>query len=364
MQRSSPMSQSQICSRSKSTDRQYLPSALYHDKRNAVLRKGYFVMRSTLLHINTIFLVALLALFIGGCSQGEEGTKQAPKSANSKLEVTATILPVATFTEKVGGNRVKVTTLIPPGASPHTFEPTPKQLIGISNAQALVVVGSGVEFEMTWLNKLVDMNRSMALIDTSKGIVLHGEEVKDDHDEHGGHDGHNDHDEHGGHESHDHHGQDPHIWVSVRNAQKMVDNIATGLIKIDPEGKDHYTERANSYIEELKTLDKRIAETVEGMENKKFLVYHPSWGYFARDYNLTQVAIERGGREATPRTVVELVRTAKEEGIKVIIASPEFSSRSAEVIADEIEGRVIMLSPLEKDYTGNIERLARTLEGE
>ncbi len=296
-----------------------------------------------------ILAVVMIAAFLYGC--GDERPATEVKGESTRLDVTATILPVAAFTEKVGGERVSVTTLVPPGASPHTFEPTPRQLIGVAKTSALIIAGSGVEFEKAWLAKLKDMNNEMAIVDSSTGVEKDGDDDEDDDE--------GEEDDHGGHDHHGHSGNDPHIWVSVRNAQQMVSNIRDGLIEIDPDGRDYYTSRADDFLRELKDLDERLIEAVAKMANKKFLVYHPSWGYFAKDYGLEQIAIERGGREATPKTIVELVRAARASKLKVIIASPEFSARSAEVIAKEIDASLVLISPLEKDYVGNMERLLK-----
>lgn len=282
-------------------------------------------------------LASILLLFLMGCIfwQPEENEKA---EENEKVKVVVTLLPQAEFAERIGGDRVQVTVMVPPGASPHTYEPTPSQLAEVSSAQIYAKVGSGVEFELTWMDKIVDANKDMLIIDCSQDIELmyvgNGEEP------------------------HEGKGYDPHIWLSPKNAVKMVENIYKGLIQIDPSDKEYYEKNKNTYIQELENLDEAIAQALSGKENGKIMVYHPSWTYFCRDYGLEQIPIEREGKEPTPQGLAHLIDQAKTYGITVIFASPQFNVESAEVIAREINGKVVLIDPLAKDYIENMRKIA------
>ncbi len=275
-----------------------------------------------------MLLAVLLALSaVAGCTGAENETPDA-----DTLTVIVTIPPQAEFVEAVGGDRIRVVVMVPPGASPHTYEPTPGQLAEVSRAALYAKVGSGIEFERAWMEKIAGLNPGMRIVDCSEGVELIA----------------------GGQGE----GADPHIWTSPRNAKIMVENINAGLCAVDPEYCDYYRQNAAAYEENLSALDREIEDAVAGMQNRQILVYHPAWTYFARDYNLTQVAIEEEGKEPTPQGIQHLINEAREKKITVIFAEPEFSTRSAEAIADEIGGKVVLVSPLERDYIANMQRVA------
>jgi zinc transport system substrate-binding protein len=239
-----------------------------------------------------------------------------------KIRVVVTIPPLADFVKSVGKEKVEVTVMVPPGASPHTYEPTPGQLKKVSQAKMYVKVGSGVEFELVWMDKIMEVNKDMLVVNSSDGIEIAG--------------------------------RDPHVWLSPTNARIMVENICDGLIKVDPENEEYYVKNKNGYLQELTELDEYIKERLEGIENKKFMVYHPSWGYFAKEYGLEQIPVEHAGKEPTAKEIQNVVKKAKEYNIKVIFVSPQFTTRSAEVIAQEIGGQIMSIDPLAQSYIPNM----------
>ena len=292
------------------------------------------------------FRACLLALAVGlavpvGCGETAH--------SSDKIGVVVTIVPQAEFVESVGGDKVDVTVMVPAGASPHTYEPLPSQMKALARAEIYAKVGSGVDFELVWLEKLVSTNKEIVVVDCSAGIQLiqmagdqnHGdEEPEEDHDNSGA--------------------MDPHIWMSPLNAKIMVQNICDGLVQVDPGNRAFYQQNRDAYLQELAELDQDIREGLSGVTNRRFMVYHPSFGYFAREYNLTMLPIEEEGKEPTPAGIVHLIEQAKEDNIKVIFASPQFNPRSAEVIADEIGGSVVLIDSLAGDYIANL----RTVLGE
>ena len=261
------------------------------------------------------------------------------KSPEGKIGVTVTLLPQADFVNSVGGDRVNVTVMVPPGADPHTYELNPSQLVEVSKAMMYAKVGSGVEFELAWMDKLVAQNKKMLIVNCANGVKL----IKMVEDEHNGTDG-----------NENHVGNDPHIWLSPRNAEIMVENIYQGLVKIDPEGTEYYTQNKDAYLAKLDELDKDIREGLAGIKNRRFIVLHPAWGYFANDYDLEQLAIEIGGKEPSAKDIANLIKLAKENNIKIIFASPQFNPQSAQVIAKEISGKVIFIDALSGNYIDNM----------
>jgi zinc transport system substrate-binding protein len=297
--------------------------------------------------------VAVLAILALGLSVVPIGC--APQSQPSdRIVVAVSILPQVAFVEAVGGDQVEVVVMVPPGASPHTYELTPQQMVQLSRASLYAKVGSRVEFELTWLDRLMAANRDMLVVDCSRGIELlesddHGHEAEDEDGE----------DEDG----HFHSGADPHIWLSVRNSQVMVRNIHEGLVHVDPANAEYYSRNLAAYLEELVSLDGDLEESLARLENRRFIVFHPAFGYFARDYNLVQVAVEQGGNEPDAQYIVRLITEAREHDIRIVFAAPQFSLRSAEVIASEIGGKVVTIDPLAPDYVTNMRAIAEAIRG-
>lgn len=254
-------------------------------------------------------------------------------SRDGKIGVVVTVGPQEEFVKRVGGDRVNVTVMVPPGADPHTYEPLPNQMKQVQEAQIYFQVGSGVEFELSWMGKLTSMNPQMKLVNSSTGIQLIPN--TDESEE----------------------GSDPHVWVSPRNAKVMVENIYQSLVQADPENKDYFTKNRDDYFKELDELDKNITQRLSGKNNTKIMVYHPAWAYFCKDYNLQQISIQQDGKEPTPQAIVSLVDTARRENIKVIFVSPEFSTSNAKVIANEIGGKVVVVDPLSNDYLKNMQKV-------
>ncbi|GAH25406.1 unnamed protein product, partial [marine sediment metagenome] len=279
--------------------------------------------------------------------------------SEEKIRVVVSILPQAEFVERVGGDKVEVPVMVivPPGASPHTYEPTPGQLEEISKAEIYAKVGSGIEFELAWMDKIIKMNEEMLVVDCARGVKFiaarykYGEAVV--------YYEYNESDK----AKSDLKGIDPHIWLSPANAKVMVENIYEGLIEIDPQSKEYYKKNLESYLSELDKVDDEIIQTFSGKKNKKIIVFHPTWAYFAKDYGIEQIPIEEGGKEPTAEGMRNLINQAKEYNLKVIFASPEFSTQSAKAIANEIDGEVVLVSPLEKNYVENIRKVARAFAG-
>ncbi|CEG13551.1 putative zinc transport system zinc-binding lipoprotein adcA [groundwater metagenome] len=304
------------------------------------LLKGY-----ELLGIAAVGAILILGVLISGCIE-EKPKENLTENLTEKIIVGVTILPQVEFVEKVGGDKVKVMVMIPPGASPHTYEPTPNQMIDLSNAKMYAKIGTSIEFELGSMDKIANLNKNLLIVDCSKGIELKEMSKKEKKADAAADNV-----------------KDPHIWLSARNAKIMVENIYEGLVKVDPANKGYYKKNKDSYIAELDKVDTEISRKLSNLNNRKILVYHPAWGYFCSDYNLTQIAIEKEGKEPTPQGIENLIKQAKENNITIIFASPQFSTKSAEVVAKEINGKVVLINPLPKKYTENLYNVADALSG-
>lgn len=279
-----------------------------------------------------LVLAAALAVSAMSCEQKER--------ISEKIGVVVTIQPQAEFVESVGGERVEVNVMVPPGANIHIYEPTPSQMTALAEAEMYAKVGSGVEFELVWIDKLVAVNKKMLIVDCSKGVEL--QEMIGEYE----------------HEGEREHGvMDPHIWMSPLNAQIMVRNICDGLVQVDPDNKPYYERNRDTYLQKLAELDQIIRDVLSGLTNRRFMVYHPAFGYFAREYNLTMIPIEEEGKEPTAAGLARLIEQAKEHEIKVIFAEPQFNPQSAEVIAEALGGEVVFVNPLAGNYIANLRSL-------
>jgi zinc transport system substrate-binding protein len=282
--------------------------------------KKHESVSSTSITLLLVLAIALSALLTSCGSAGEVG---------DKIGVVVSITPLADFVENVGEGKVDVAVMVPPGASPHTYEPKPSQLVKVSKADIFVKAGSGVDFELVWMDKIIRVNPDMLVVDSSQGVALMGE--------------------------------DPHIWNSPVNAKIMVENICDGLIQVDPDNADFYTENMNDYLKELDILDGYIHYKLDRFTNRVFLTYHPSFAYFASEYGLTQLAVEHGGKEPTPRVMQDCIDKANQYNLQYVFVAPQFATQYCEAIAHEIGGQTAPMDPLAEKYISNMGRIADSL---
>jgi len=250
-----------------------------------------------------------------------------------KLPVAASIFPVADMVKQVGGDHVEVITIIPPGASPHTFELKPGVLKKISSARIFFMVGAGLEY---WNEKFVKSSEDRLM----KVVLSDGVDLI--------------------HEKEHHHGEkagkphfedtfaNPHIWLDVEIAKSMVKKIVTALASIDNGHALYYEERGNKYMAELDRLDQAIYKETGKFKIKKYVAFHPAWDYFARRYGLESAGVIESvpGKSPTPLDIKNIVGNIKKHGVKAVFAEPQFNPKVAEVIAKEAGVKVLMLDPM------------------
>jgi zinc transport system substrate-binding protein len=266
---------------------------------------------------------------------------------SADINIVVSIIPQKIFVEAIGGDKVTVSAMVQPGDSPHTYEPKPSQMISIAQADAYFTIG--VEFEKSWMSRIEAQNKKMRLYDLSSGVQKmtikehhHGDKYEHEHEE----------DE----------GLDPHIWVSPVNVRIIAKNIYEALMSLDAKNSDYYTARYDDFLNTIDATDKEIKEILfKTPKGAKFMVFHPSWGYFARDYNLEQLAIEAEGKEPKPKQITHLLTEAKEEQVRAIFASPEFSDIIAKQIAKELNIPVLKISPLASNWSENLIEFAKAI---
>ena len=265
--------------------------------------------------------------------------------AEPAVRAFVSIPPQAYFVERVGGDRVAVEVMVGPGRSPTDYAPTPKQMAALSRAD--VYFSIGVPFEAVWLSRIRDANPAVRVVDTRRGTKLR----RIDEGEHGdaGHEGHH------GHEAG---ALDPHIWLSPRLAKLQARTVLLTLCDVDPAGRAAYEAGFASFVRDVDELDNRILFSMQNLPSRTLMVFHPAFGYFADAYQLEQVAVETGGKEPSARQITRLVEMARERSVRVIFVQPQFSKAGAAAIAESIDGVVVPIDPLARDWLANLSRMA------
>ena len=270
-------------------------------------------------------------------------------------QITVSILPQKYFVEKIVKDKFEVNVMVQPGASPHTYEPKTSQMKAL--AASKVYFSTGVSFENVWLDKFKKNAKDTLFVDLSDGIEKlamgkHEHHDEDEHeDEHDDHTGHKKHDDHADHDAHDEEGLDPHIWLDPVLVKIQAKNIYDTMIKIDVQNADFYKVNYEQFLKELDELDANLKTILTPYKDKAFMVFHPSWGYFAKRYDLEQIPIELQGKEPKPNELVELIKDAKKHDIKIVFVSPQFSQKSAKTISQNINAKVATIDPMVSNWS-------------
>ena len=284
-------------------------------------------------------LILLLAVF---CLHSVYADK------SDKLNVYVSIMPQKFFAEKVGGDLVNVSVLVPSGTSPENFDPSPKQIVQLGSADVYFTID--IPFENIFLDKLKAGKKKLVVSDCDKDVPKFRNQEHEEHEEH-------EH-EHG----HHHHGEfDPHIWTDPELIKIIARNMADTLSSIDPAHAATYAANLASFKEELEALKNELSQKLAPYKGRIFYVYHSAYTYFARRFGLVQKSIETGEKEPTPAKLRELVNQAAQDKVKTIFIQPEFPASGAKRVAEAIGGRTVTMSVLEYDVPANMRKTAALL---
>ena len=294
---------------------------------------------------------------------------------SAKPVVIASIAPVGYLAKAVGGDKIEVQSLAK--GDVHSYEPKPNDMKAV--AKASLFIAAGLEFEEAWIPRFKASAKNLVVVQSDAKIAKlkeehsghadhdeeHGEhEAKDD--KHAGHAGHAEHDEkHEAHEEHDEEHEahaDPHVWLNPMLAITMARNISDALIDMDKANKDFYLKNFQKLMNDLLAFDESAKNELAGLKNRKFVVYHPAWGYFAEHYDLEQISIERNGKEPKIDEMASTVKMIKDENIKVIFADPNRSQKSAQVLASQTGAKVELLDPLGYNLLENLKIAVRAIK--
>jgi zinc transport system substrate-binding protein len=272
------------------------------------------------------------------------------QATQNKLPVAVSILPQAYFVDRIGGDLVDVQVLVGPGQSPHAYDPTPRQLEGLSRAKVYFRIG--IDFENTLVPRIEDLFKGLKVVDLRVGVPLRMMTA----DEAGAEA------EHAGHSDLPAGRPDPHIWLSPVLAQTQAQTICDTLVALDPTNADVYRKNLAALQADLDRVHAQIAETLAPLKGREIFVFHPAFGYFADTYGLKQVPVEIEGKEPTAKQLAALIARAKAAGVKVIFVQPQFPVKSAEAVAQAIGGAVVPMDDLARDYLKNLEALAAKIK--
>lgn len=281
----------------------------------------------------------LAALLLAACRPAAP-----PPAAPGPLRVAVSVPPQAYFVERIGGSRVEVVTMIPPGYSHVDYPLTPRQLVALSRSRLYVAVGHpAFEFEQARLRPLLPELPGLEVVDMSKGMrILEGEGEGSEH-------------------GHEHEGGDPHVWVAPDTVAVAARNIAAALERADPGHAAEYRANLARFETDIAALDRSIRAQLGAERGEAFMVFHPTWGYFAHEYGLRQVAIEAEGKEPSAQRLIQLIDRARRDRVKVIFVQAGFPRKSAQVIADAVGARVLVADPQEHDWLENLRRVTHEL---
>jgi zinc transport system substrate-binding protein len=246
----------------------------------------------------------------------------------AKVEVVASIEPESFLLNSIGKDMINITTIVPKGASPHTYKPKPKQMVKLQDAKIYFAIG--VEFENVWLEKFKSQNPNLKIVHLDKDIKKIN--------------------------------KNPHIWLSIKNLKAMAKEVYNSLIMIDRKNSDFYKKNYENFLKKLTDCNQDIKDILSKKQNKTFMTFHPAFTYFAKEFNLTQIPIEIDGKEPSLKELLKVMKKAKKSGIKTIITSPEFSDKSAKIIANELKANVIKISPLNPNICQTLKQIVNSLK--
>ena len=287
---------------------------------------------------NYIYL-ALVFFFVVSCNSHTE----------DEATISVTIEPQRYFAEMIVGDNFKINTIVPPGTSPETYDPTPSQMVALGKSTLYFKVGH-LGFENAWGSTLAENNANVTVVNTSNEIILidggdHNIEIGEHHHL----------------EGHDHSGIDPHTWSSPKCALIMAENMLNALVMADVENQTIYRANFKVLQEKIIETDLKITSLLENAPVRSFIIYHPALGYFARDYNLTQYSIELDGKSPSPQQLKNMIDFAHEQGIKTIFVQKGFDMKNAESLANEVGASIHSIDPLSYNWSEELIKIAEIL---
>lgn len=265
-----------------------------------------------------LFMVLFFLLMYAGCK-----SKETPENkTDTKIKISVSVPTYKGITEKVGGSRVEVSCLLPPGFNPPEFDPTPAVLKKASQTDLYIRVSEDFEFENVWLRKIKTVKENLNVFNSSEGVIER---------------------------DHNH-----HIWNGTEEVKIIAGNIFNKLAELDSVNVEFYKMNYDYFMKEIDSVDVLVREKLAGIKQNTIITYHPAWTYFTNSYGLNQIAIEDHGRQPNANDLARLVKKAKKLGIKAVFIQPQFDNNTAKIIANEIGAELVEIDPLPEDFLANI----------
>lgn len=257
----------------------------------------------------------------------------------SSRHVLVSVSPHRFFVQKIAGDTLTVGLMVPAGASAHTYDPTPKQMIAASNADIWFRIGESFESkaisamrQQTPSMRIVDLRENLDLISDPTHVCMHHKGCAD-----------------------------LHFWLSPKLAKTQAQTITKALADRYPENADLYKKNLATFEKELDELDQEIAHTLSTLSSRTIMVSHPAYGYFARDYGLNQFSIEFEGKDPTPQQLTRILNEARRQNVKTVFIQPQYSSKGAKLIAEQIQAHVVTLDPYSEDFYATLRQIANSI---
>lgn len=281
-------------------------------------------------------LAIATSIVLMGCG-GSQNSQITNEDSSEKVKVMVSVYPLKEFADKIAGDKVEITTMVPDNMEPHDYEPKTKDFESLTKSDAFIYNGLGLE---SWVNEVnnVIKDKDILIVDSSEGVNIRkeGESI------------------------------DPHSWLSLKEAQKQAENIKDTLIKLDDKNKDYYQQNYEEFSGELESLYNEFKEKFDSLENKNFVTGHAAFGYLCRDFGLQQKSVENlfAEGEPTPKQLEELVTFCKENNIKTVFSESLASPKVSETLANEVGAEVVPILTLEsnEDNKGYVEAMRYNLE--
>lgn len=252
------------------------------------------------------------------------------KRGSTRKVIAVSIPPQAALLRSIAGDSIEIVTLMPAEANPETFEVTVKNMRALSEAPLYMKMGN-LPFEETLAARIGESNTGMEFVDVSQGVkLIYGTHA------------------HGGH-SHD--VADPHTWTSIPNLKIIASNMRDAVVTLDPENKEYYEANYRRLANRLDSINDDIAQRIiASAGSKSFMIWHPSLSYFARDYNLHQIAVGQDNKEMTPGELRDVHQRAAAQNAKVMFMQQNFDSRQAQTLASALDAEIVIINPMDSDY--------------
>ena len=281
-----------------------------------------------------IFSLVLFILIIAGCTHRTVDQGQGV--------ITVSIEPFRFFTSEIAGDSYSINVIVPPGASPATYEPPPAVIKGISNSDMMIINGY-LGFEMAWIDRMIGLNEKVKVLKLADSQDLIAS------------------DSHRHNDITHYTGVDPHFWVSPLCARIIARDIRDFLVKNDPDREEIYNSNYMRLDSLILDTDSYIRSILSDSGKKSFMIFHPSLTYFARDYGLEQIAVETEGKEPSPSELKELIDNGREKNLKTIFVQREFDMKNARLIGKEIGAETVVIDPLSNEWVGSLKEIAENI---